>query len=341
MQVGVVLISSAMVALSTWGYLATFAASPGSAIGRVFTPLLPFTWVDSRRSNPDGTLETPVGFIDRLSPATPIVEPPVTALALKSPAKIVRSGSRTNVPLPERAVRLFASVPLPERAVRSQNILTAQWLPVRRPEQDLPDPKVADSVEAARMRIIRDVKTASLAGPAVIIVQEVVRQTASQPMIDLVTGSITRRPNFEGRQALGGPRPVEIEPVAIVRDRQIVRSSAQRELPELLPIGMSLNSTPGTFQPAGLATHSLPSPSEFTAPSASPELVQVSLRTDAEHLEPDPTVGDRDVIQAAAPRRRAAAQKVHRPKSPRNYQQRRNRSIANSIRQARRARGVY
>lgn len=338
MQVGLVLISCAMVALSTWGYLATFAVSAGSVSGRVFTPLLPFTWVDSRRSNPDGTLETPVGFIDGRPPTALEVASPQTAVALTSSPKIVRSISRKIIPLPERGVRLLASVPLPERVLRSQDILTAQWLPVRRPDPDLPAARVAESARTTGVDIVRDVKTASIAGPVVVIVQEAVRQTASRPMMDLVTGSIARRPDFEGRQALGGPRPIEIEPVAVVKNYGKKQPLMQAELPELLPIRAGSNALL-KLQPIGSATRLRDPTSEFVIRAASPELVQISLRTEKGGQDVDAKLSVAD--RPATSRGRASTHKTPERKSARSYQQRRNRSMANSIRQARRARGVY
>lgn len=219
MRMGVVLMFGVFVTLGTWGYLEAFASS-GSVSGAPHTLLLPVTWADSQRANPDGQWTTPVVLAlgAQQTEAMPDRLPTDVAVVASSGGPEAHRPSRTAVPLPIRSPRgrtviAMAAAPLPERSPGMTRVMSAQLLPVRRPDDLLPMARVAQAVReaisqsSARAKIEREVITASIPRPAEIVAQAIVDRVVVREVLVAVQAEPRPRPDFREMSALGGPRP--------------------------------------------------------------------------------------------------------------------------------------
>lgn len=91
--------------------------------------------------------------------------------------------------------------------------MSAQLLPVRRPDDLLPMARVAQAVReaisqsSARAKIEREVITASIPRPAEIVAQAIVDRVVVREVLVAVQAEPRPRPDFREMSALGGPRP--------------------------------------------------------------------------------------------------------------------------------------
>lgn len=219
MRIAAVLMFGVFVTLGTWGYLEAFASS-GSVSGAAQALLLPVTWADSQRANPDGQWKKPIALALR-APQTEAIpdQLPANVAVMTSPGgPEAHSPSHTGVPLPVRGPRrrpamAVAAVPLPERSPGMMRVISAQLLPVRRPHDVLPMARVAQAVRdgmsraSARAKIEREVVTASIPRPEAVVAQAAVSPVIINEMLVAVQAPPRPRPDFRDMSALGGPWP--------------------------------------------------------------------------------------------------------------------------------------